>query len=624
MDVRGKRVLIVGLARSGREAARCMAARGATVTVSDKRPPSAFQSEIRQLSAQKIGLELGQHLEATFLKQDLIVVSPGVPWDMPHLVKAREQGIRVVPEIEAASWFLKGPIIGITGSNGKTTTTALLGKMIKGSGFSTFVGGNIGVPLISAVDNTSAETILVTELSSFQLEAVQGFRPHVAVLLNLTPNHLDRHPSFEAYVNAKATIFRNQTEDDWAVLNADDRAVMNLAPGIRSRKVFFSRRRNLPDGVFVSDGQVRYRVANLERTLLETHDVGLRGAFNLENVLAAAEAACLMGADFDALRTAVREFQAVEHRLEFVRTIRGVEFYNDSKATSVDATAKALSAFERGVHLILGGKDKGAPYAPLRPLLQGRVRDILLIGAAADRIEAQLKDVAVTIQAGDLETAVRQAFQRAVPGEVVLLAPACASFDQFEDYEHRGRVFKKLTSELARSLDAGGEGMGPRIAAPPSPAEPEELPALEPPSLQSSRPHVFAVAPSPPPAPAIAEVAKQAEQPVPAPLTSAPPEALGPESKTGPEPRPRTVVARELTYVYEVSADEISPPDVEPSFEAAEDGFKPLEPEELRPPEEVEGEALIFEVPATPRAGGSADSGAQNVAGKSPDGDGEN
>jgi UDP-N-acetylmuramoylalanine--D-glutamate ligase len=251
MDVRGKRVLIVGLARSGREAARCMVARGATVTVSDSRPPSAFQNEVRQLSAQKIGLELGQHREATFLKQDLIVVSPGVPWDMPHLVKARENGIQVVPEIEAASWYLKGPIVGITGSNGKTTTTALLGKMIKDSGFSTFVGGNIGVPLISAVDNTSADTILVTELSSFQLEAIQTFRPHVAVLLNLTPNHLDRHPSFEAYVNAKAQIFRNQTEDDWAVLNADAPAVMNLAPGIRSRKVFFSSRRTLPDGLFV-------------------------------------------------------------------------------------------------------------------------------------------------------------------------------------------------------------------------------------------------------------------------------------------------------------------------------------------------------------------------------------
>ncbi len=624
MDVCGKRVLIVGLARSGREAARCMAARGATVMVSDSRPPSAFQNEIRQLSAQKIGLELGQHLQETFLTQDLIVVSPGVPWDMPHLVKAREHGIQVVPEIEAASWYLKGPIVGITGSNGKTTTTALLGKVIKGSGFSTFVGGNIGVPLISAVDNTSEETILVAELSSFQLEAIQTFRPHVAVLLNLTPNHLDRHPSFEAYVDAKARIFRNQTEDDWAVLNADDPAVMNLAAGIRSRKVFFSRRRNLPDGVFVSDGQVRYRVANLERTLLETHDVGLRGAFNLENILAAAAAACLMGADFGALRTAVREFQAVEHRLEFVRTLRGVEFYNDSKATSVDATAKALSAFERGVHLILGGKDKGAPYAPLRPLLQGRVRDILLIGAAADRIEAELKDVAVTIRAGDLETAVRQAFQRAVPGEVVLLAPACASFDQFEDYEHRGQVFKKLTSELARSLDAGGEEIGPRIVVPPpSPAAPEELPALEPPSAQLSRPPISPAAPAPSPAPAIADIAKQPKASVPAHPAGVPSAISDSELKAAPKPKPGAATARELTYVYEVSADEISPPDAGPSFEEAEDAFKPLDPEELGSLEDVEDEALMFEVPATPRARGSADSRSQNVAGKPPARNGE-
>ncbi|MGE5326239.1 MAG: UDP-N-acetylmuramoyl-L-alanine--D-glutamate ligase, partial [Deltaproteobacteria bacterium] len=559
-ELRGKRVLVVGLARSGKEAARVMAQRGATVTVTDSRPPSAFAAEIRDLTKQKVGMELGQHREATFLKQDLIIVSPGVPWDMPLLARARERGVNVVPEIEAASWFLEGPIVGITGSNGKTTTTSLLGKMVKASGLSVFVGGNIGVPLISAVDRTSPETILVTELSSFQLEAIKAFRPHVAVLLNLTPNHLDRHPSFEAYAAAKARIFLNQTEKDWAVLNADDPAVLKLAEGIKSRKVFFSRRRSLPDGVFVSNGHIRYRAANLERMLLETSDVFLRGGFNVENVLAAATAACMVGADFDALRSAVRDFPGVEHRLEYVRKIREVEFYNDSKATSVDATAKALTAFERGVHLILGGKDKGAPYTPLRPLIQGRVREILLIGAASDRIERELRDVAVIVRAGDLETAVHQAFRNAVAGETVLLAPACASFDQFEDYEHRGRVFKKIVSELARAVDAGGIA----TSAPPA-AAPEPEPEIVPDVMELKEAEITETAPETatrrPGEPEAAEPAPAAPK-----EASAQPEALSPEAsevvettlgRAAPklaEPhqsKPETT-ARELTYIFEV------------------------------------------------------------------------
>ncbi len=600
IDVRGKRVLVVGLARSGREAARCLAARGATVTVTDSRPPSAFATEIRELSKQKVGLELGQHREETFLGQNLIVVSPGVPWDMPLLVKAREHGIAVVPEIEAASWYLQGPIVGITGSNGKTTTTALLGKMIKASGFSTFVGGNIGVPLISAVDRTSPETILVTELSSFQLEAIQSFRPHVAVLLNLTPNHLDRHPSFEAYVAAKARIFLNQTEQDWAVLNADDPAVMNLALTIKSRKVFFSRRRSLPDGVFVSNGHIRYRVANLERMLLETSDVFLRGAFNVENVLAAASAACLVGADFNALRAAVRDFPGVEHRLEFVRKIRDVEFYNDSKATSVDATAKALTAFERGVHLILGGKDKGAPYAPLRPLLQGRVREVLLIGAAADRIERELKDVAVIVRAGDLETAVREAFKNAVAGETVLLAPACASFDQFEDFEHRGRVFKKIVSEIAHSTEAGGPAVGfetlsrtPTVPEIHEFAEAEPMPAV---TLEASEMQRESTPAEPAESPAISPELPAISVPVQV-QRKAEPEKAAPVLRE----EPVQAAPHELTYIFEVGAEEVPRTESGQPADYAEDESQPLDPNELGATENVEDEPLLFEVPTAAR-----------------------
>ena len=455
IEVRNKRVLVVGLGRSGQAVALCLREQGAVVTVTDTKPPCSFAPLLPELMAKRIGLELGSQRQELFLSHHLVVVSPGVPWNLPQLEAARGRGIPVIPEVEVASWFLHDPIVGITGSNGKTTTTALLGKMLEASGFPTFVGGNIGVPLSSAVGRLSAGAVVVAELSSFQLEAVQEFRPHVAVLLNLSPNHLDRHPSLEAYAQAKRQIFRNQRAEDYAVLNADDPWVRSLGPTLVSRKVFFSRYLAIPNGLFVSNGHVVYRRGHLERVLFETREVGLRGAFNMEDVLAASAAACVLGADFDAIRRAVREFKGVEHRLEYVRTVDGVEFYNNSKATSVDATLKSLEAFERGVHLIMGGKDKGAPYAPLLPLLKDRVRDVLLIGAAADRIAQELAGAVELVRVGILESAVREAFLRARPGDVVLLAPACSSFDQFQDYEERGRKFKEFVERLARDFESG-------------------------------------------------------------------------------------------------------------------------------------------------------------------------
>lgn len=454
MDVRQKRVLVVGLARSGRAVAHHLRKAGATVTVTDTRTPAAFQDSLRELLQEKIGLELGLHREETFLRQDLIVVSPGVPWDMPHLLLARQQQIPVLPEVEAASWFLPGPLVGITGSNGKTTTTALLGKMLESAQLPNFVGGNIGVPLISAAGQVTDQTIVVAELSSFQLEAIQDLRPHVAVLLNITPNHLDRHPSFEAYVSAKAQIFRNQRENDYAILNADDPVVMSLAPSIASRRLYFSLEKDLPEGVMLSRGRVLLRWANLERVLLEAREIRLRGDFNIQNVMAAAAAAAALGVGFSAIRQAAREFTGVEHRLEYVVTLGGVDFFDDSKATSVDATAKALSAFQRGVNLIMGGKDKGAPYAPLRPLVEARVKNVFLIGAAAERIGQELSGASGIVMAGDLGTATRQAFLHSSPGDTVLLAPACSSYDQFNDYEERGRVFKDLVARLVQEQAA--------------------------------------------------------------------------------------------------------------------------------------------------------------------------
>jgi UDP-N-acetylmuramoylalanine--D-glutamate ligase len=455
MDVRGKRVLVVGLARSGFSAALALARRGAVVTVTDLKSPSEFRDLLPQLVKGKVGLELGSQRQETFLRQEVIVISPGVPWDLPQLEAARRRLIPIYPEVEAATWFLEGTLVGITGSNGKTTTTALLGDMLRASRFPTFVGGNIGTALSSAVDHASPGTMFVTELSSFQLEGIQELCPHVAVVLNLSPNHLDRHPNLEAYAQAKRQIFHNQRFGDFAILNADDPWVAALQATVPSQPVLFSRQRELASGVFVSGGRIYYRLRHLERALFETRDVALRGDFNLENVLAATAAACVLGADFAAIRKALREFRGVEHRLEFVGEIKGVDFYNNSKATSVDATVKSLEAFERGVHLILGGKDKGAPYTPLIPLIKERVRQVLLIGAAAREIARQLSGSGKLVHAGDLATAVREAFVRSRPGDTVLLAPACSSFDQFKDYEQRGRVFKELVRQLAKEVSTG-------------------------------------------------------------------------------------------------------------------------------------------------------------------------
>jgi UDP-N-acetylmuramoylalanine--D-glutamate ligase len=602
MPVQGKRVLIVGLARTGLAAAKALARRGAYVTVTDARPPWELRADLGDLLAHQIGMELGLHRDSTFLKQDFIVVSPGVLPDMPQLEAARARGIPVVSEVEVAGWMLEAPILGITGSNGKTTTTALLGEILEASGFPVFVGGNIGVPVISAVDDVPPDGLVVAELSSFQLEATVNFHPHVAALLNLTPNHLDRHPSFESYVQAKARIFANQTAGDFAVLNADDPAVMSLAPRVAAQKIFFSRRRELPDGIFLENGHIVYRTSNLERVLLTTREIALRGEFNVENVMAAAAMACAVGADFEAIRRAVAAFRGVEHRLEFVREIGGVQYYNDSKATSVDAAAKALSAFGSGVHLILGGKDKGAPYEPIRKLLEGRVRDVYLIGAAAELIEKQLSGVVPLYRSGDLETAVREASARAVPGDVVLLSPACASFDQFQDYEQRGRVFKELVARLA------AHPAERRVAAPIA------LPAVAKPAAPVTAPLAGQEYPDfhlePPPAPAPATAPATPPHPEPLPVM----QGVEPEPATGAaslEQEEKIEPAAEVTrpdpiYVFEVSAEETGNADADYALS----GDAPEEPmvrvESIPAAEVLTDQALPYEVRAAVRGTATA------------------
>ena len=448
LDLNNKRVLVVGLGRSGVASALFLKSRGACVTVSDAKSEDQLREEIPALLDQGIAVETGGHGERTFQNQDLIVVSPGVPVDSQALKQARALGAPVIGEIELATQFLSGPIVAITGSNGKTTTTTLVGEILAKSGLKTLVGGNIGTPAISLVPEATDETAVVLEVSSFQLETISRFQPKIAVVLNVTPDHLDRHRTFGAYVDAKARIFENQTSDDFAVLNADDPTCVGLAARTRAQVFWFSRKGEIEQGAFVHDGQVTFRRGNSDIGVILVAEVPLKGAHNIENVLASICAAVLMGCDAARIRDAIREFKAVEHRLEYVATVQGVEYYNDSKATNVDATIKALESFPGNVHLILGGKDKGSDYTVLNDLLRERVKCVYTIGAAAEKIESQIRGAAAVVSSVTIESAVRQAAAAAQSGDVVLLAPACASFDQFQNYEHRGRVFKELVLAL--------------------------------------------------------------------------------------------------------------------------------------------------------------------------------
>jgi UDP-N-acetylmuramoylalanine--D-glutamate ligase len=457
MDLRGKRVLVVGLARTGVATAHFCAARGARVTATDSRAEGEIGETIAKLKDAGVLLELGSHQEKTFLEQDLIIPSPGVPTDEPHLQAAREKGITIWSEIELAYRFMKGRLIGITGSNGKTTTTSLVEHILKTAGMQTVLAGNIGTPLIGCVEQMKDETYTVVELSSFQLELIDTFRPNIGVFLNLTPDHLDRHHTLEAYGAAKARLFENQAGDDTAILNADDAATTPYAPSL-PRVYWFSRKQRVAQGTYVRGEEIVFRQDGAEEILLKLEDIPLAGAHNVENVLAAAAAARLAGAPSAAIAKGVRSFAGVEHRLEFVAEISGVRYYNDSKATNVDATLKALDAFPGRILIILGGKDKGSDYTALQKPLRGKSILALLIGAAAEKIEKQISGSVALDRAETLERAVETASHAAQRGDVVLLAPACASFDQFQNYEQRGHVFKDLVRQLEKQAAGATSG----------------------------------------------------------------------------------------------------------------------------------------------------------------------
>ena len=406
MELNNKRVLVVGLGKSGVASALFLKSRGAVVTVSDSKPEAELRSEILLLLEHGIAVETGGHGERTFRGQDLIVVSPGVPGDAAQLMQARNLGEPIIGEIELAARFLAGPIVAITGANGKTTTTSLAGEIVAAGKFPTLVGGNIGTPAISLVDQAGPATWSVLEVSSFQLETIVEFHPRIAVILNITPDHLDRHKTLDNYINAKARVFENQRlekngKDDFTVLNADDPITAGLAGRTRAQLIWFSRKKEIHHGALVRGAQIYFRDGTRELEVMPLAEVPLKGGHNLENVLAGISIGMLVGCGAEDIRGAVRNFKAVEHRLEFVARVGGVDYYNDSKATNVDATVKALESFAGNIHLILGGKDKGSDYTTLNGLLRERVKRVYTIGAAAEKITSQIAGCGGCFGGGD-------------------------------------------------------------------------------------------------------------------------------------------------------------------------------------------------------------------------------
>ena len=451
MDLKNKRVLVVGLGKSGLSAAMFLREQGARVTVSDTRSAVALANEIPALLEAGIMVESGGHGLLTFRRQDLIVVSPGVPMDTPEVKQVVAFGMPVIGELELASRYLQGRIVAITGSNGKTTTTTLVGKIFADAGMPTLVGGNIGLPVIDLVPKSGPETVSVLEVSSFQLETVEEFHPWIAVVLNITPDHLDRHGSFETYAAAKTRITERQGAEDFLVLNAEDKAAQMMALKTKAQIFWFSGRRPIKQGAFVHGESILFipREGAKAEPVMPVSDIHLKGSHNVENVLAAVCAARLAKIPAESIRASVAGFAAVEHRLELVKVVNGVEFYNDSKATNVDAAMKAVASFAGGIHLILGGKDKDSDYSLMSGMLRERVKSVYTIGSAAEKIERQLQGVVKIVPAETLQVAVAKAAKVATIGDVVLLSPACSSFDQFENYEQRGRVFRQLVNELS-------------------------------------------------------------------------------------------------------------------------------------------------------------------------------
>jgi len=447
MDLLGKKVLVVGMARTGIATAKFLKAKGSLVTTTEVRPEEEMKEAVEELRGIDISAEWGGHRTETFLRQDIVVVSPGVDLNIGPIQEAIRHGVRVISEIELACHFIHVPIIAVTGTNGKTTTTLLIGEMLKEDGRKAGVGGNVGEPLILFADGRDRWEVLVAEISSFQLEAVEDFRPRISVLLNITEDHLDRYPSYDQYIEAKVRIFANQNSGDLAILNRDDPMVMRFKEKVKARTFFFSLKEKLDQGAS-SDGRtisLRLGENGEEYSLAKTP---LKGIHNVENMMAALVAARSFGCSKRAVQAVLNRFKGLEHRVEFVREIGGVRFYNDSKGTNVGSVIKSLQSFSEPVILIAGGKDKNGDLSPLEEWIQKRVKHLILIGEAKERMNRELGGLTDTILAKTMEEAVFLAREKAKAGEVVLLSPACSSFDMFKDYKERGKVFKEAVHRL--------------------------------------------------------------------------------------------------------------------------------------------------------------------------------
>ncbi len=447
MELKGKRALVVGAGRTGIATAQFLQEKEAKVTITDCKSGTELGEELEKIDEGRIKAELGGHRLKSFLEAELIVVSPGIPPIRP-LMAAIRNGKEIISEIELAYRFIQTPIIAVTGTDGKTTTATLIEKALTNSGRKVFLGGNIGRPLIECARTKQDCDYAVAELSSFQLERTYSFRPYIALLLNLSPDHLDRYRSYRQYVRAKMRIFANQRSSDFAILNKDDSLVSRGSRGIRAKKIFFSRTHPLKKGTYLEEGKIFYRAPSGRKKAFPTEKFKLRGPHNLENTMAAVTAAEICSCPREGIQEALEHFAGLEHRLEFVRELRGVKFYNDSKATTVNSVKRALESFSEPVILIAGGRDKGSDYTPLRDPVREKVKALILLGEARAKIAQALPGLTETLSVENLAQAVKLAWAKSSSGDLVLLSPACSSFDMFSNYEERGRVFKELVRGL--------------------------------------------------------------------------------------------------------------------------------------------------------------------------------
>lgn len=446
-ELSNKKVTVVGLARSGMAAANLLHSLGAEVTVTDMKPEAALREFSERLSP-GVKKALGSHPDELFTKADLIVISPGVPMSAPPLVKAKAAGVEIIGELELAYRLAGSPFIAITGTNGKSTTTTLTGLMLEASGMKAYVGGNLGNALTDEPERLAGQDYIVAEVSSFQLEAIKDFRPKVSAVLNITQDHLDRYHSMDEYAAAKAAVFANQKDADVLVLNADDAPTLALKDKAKCRVVLFSRKTQPAGGVYVKDGFMVSEVGGQVERIIAAGDIRIKGVHNLENALAAAAVSVAAGAKTEAVAETLRTFPGLEHRLEFVRELDGVTYINDSKGTNVGAVEKSIESFREPIILIAGGLDKHSDFTPLAPLVREHVKKLVLIGKAADVIDEAIGKATDTVRAATLEDAVKKSREAAKSGDVVLLSPACASFDMFKDFEDRGRQFKAIVHKL--------------------------------------------------------------------------------------------------------------------------------------------------------------------------------